>query len=183
MAISAQLFIFMLPYFALHEVLHSIGYVLNGADFKYITYGAHLEKGVFCCLCKQNVSKRCILISLLFPFFFIGVVTYIIGIVFNIPILILLSIMNIAGCSGDLIMFYSLSKLKNYEYSEYDDPISFGLYTEEDLSKKKLPCLKYVGTKDELERNDLKKISVSKTSIAIIIIYMLFGILATIGIL
>lgn len=182
MAISAQLFLYMLPYFALHEILHSIGYVLNGADFKYITYGAHLEKGVFCCLCKQNVSKRCILISLLFPFFFIGVVTYIIGIVFNIPILILLSIMNISGCSGDLIMFYSLSKLKNYEYSEYDNPISFGLYTEEDLSKKKLPCLKYVGTKDELERNDLKKITVSKSSIVIMIGFLLFGLLACAGI-
>lgn len=182
MAAGAQVFIIMIPYFAFHEVLHSIGYVLNGADFKYITYGAHLEKGVFCCLCKQNVSKRCILISLLFPFIFIGIITYIIGIIFNIPVLVLLSIMNISGCSGDLIMFYSLSKLKNYEYSEYDDPISFGLYTEEDLSKKKLPCLKYVGTKDELERNDLKKISVSKTSIAIIIIYMLFGILACAGI-
>lgn len=182
MAISGQLFLYMLPYFALHEILHSIGYVLNGADFKYITYGAHLEKGVFCCLCKQNVSKRCILISLLFPFFFIGVVTYIIGIVFNIPILILLSIMNIAGCSGDLIMFYSLSKLKNYEYSEYDDPISFGLYTEEDLSKKKLPCLKYVGTKDKLERNDLKKITISKTSIGIMIVFIILGLLACAGI-
>ena len=64
----ALTFAFMIPYFLLHEVLHSVSYVLNGAKFKYITYGAHLEKGILCCLCKQNVSKRNILCSLLFPF-------------------------------------------------------------------------------------------------------------------
>nr|MCR4580947.1 hypothetical protein [Bacilli bacterium] len=55
----------LLPYFSFHEVLHSIGYVLHGANFKNITYGAHIEKGILCCLCKQRVSKKCILISLL----------------------------------------------------------------------------------------------------------------------
>lgn len=175
MSASGQSLLFMIPYLMFHEVLHSIGYVFHGADFKYITYGAHLEKGVLCCLCKQNVSKKCILISLLYPFIFIGVITYIIGIIFNIPLLILLSIMNMAGCSGDLLMFYSLSRIKNFEYSEYDDPTSFGLYTEEDLSKKKLPCMKFVGEKDELERKDLKKVTISKTSIILFILIILLG--------
>lgn len=65
----ALTFAFMIPYFLLHEVLHSVSYVLNGAKFKNITYGAHLEKGVLCCLCKQNITRRNILISLLFPFY------------------------------------------------------------------------------------------------------------------
>ena len=101
----ALVFAFMIPYFILHEILHSISYVLNGADFKKVTYGAHLEKGVLCCLCKQNITRRNILCSLLFPFVIIGVITYIIGILINSPVLILLSIMNISGCSGDLMMF------------------------------------------------------------------------------
>ncbi|MDO4996260.1 MAG: DUF3267 domain-containing protein [Bacilli bacterium] len=169
--------LYMFPYFVFHEILHSISYVLHGADFKNITYGAHIEKGLLCCLCKQNVSKRNILISLLYPFIFIGIITYIIGIIFNMPLLMLLSIMNISGCSGDLLMFYSLSRIKNFEYSEYDNPTAFGLYTEEDLSNKKLPGLKYVGTKNELERKDLKKVTISKTSIISFIIIELLGVL------
>ena len=71
--------ILMFPYFILHEIFHSIAYVLHGAKFKNITYGAYLEKGILCCLCKQNISKKNILISLLYPFFFLGIVTIIIG--------------------------------------------------------------------------------------------------------
>ena len=71
-----------------------------------------------CCLCKQNISKKNILISLLFPFIFIGVITYVIGVLFNNSVLIWLSILNISGCSGDLMMFLGLLRLKNFEYSE-----------------------------------------------------------------
>lgn len=172
--------VFLIPYFIFHEILHSIGYVLTGANFKYITYGAHLEKGILCCLCKQNLSKKSILISLLFPFVIIGIITYIIGIIINSPTLIILSIMNISGCSGDLMMFYSLSRIKNYEYSEYDNPLAFGLYSEDDLSKKKLPGLKYLETKEQLEIKDLKKIEISKTSWITFIIIELLGVIGLI---
>ena len=116
-----------LPYLIFHELLHSLSYVIYGADFKKITYGAHLERGVLCCLCKQNITKKNILHSLLYPFIFIGIITLIIGLLINNPLLILLSLANISGCSGDLIMFYHLSRLHNYEFSEYNDPTSFGI--------------------------------------------------------
>lgn len=177
MEVMSDSLLFLIPYFVFHEILHSIGYVVTGANFKYITYGAHIEKGILCCLCKQNVSKKSILTSLLFPFIIIGVITYIIGIIINSPILILLSIMNISGCSGDLLMFYSLSKIKKFEYSEYDNPLAFGLYSEEDLSKKKLPGLKYVGTKEKLEISNLKKVEISKTSLITFIIIELLGVI------
>ena len=35
-------------------------------------------------------------------------------------------------------MFFDLLKLKDFEYSEYDNPMAFGLYTNKDLSKTKL---------------------------------------------
>ena len=155
----------MVPYLCFHEVLHSIGYMLHGAKFKNITYGAHIEKGVLCCLCKQNVSKKCILISLLYPFVFIGIITYIIGMILNINILIFLSIVNISGCTGDLLMFFSFVGLKDFEYSEFDDPTSFGLYSSIDYSKKKFFGLNYIKETDELEKNDFKKVTISKTSI------------------
>jgi hypothetical protein len=131
----------------------------------------HLEKSILCCLCKQNISKRAILTSLLYPFFLIGIVTYIIGIVAKQPVLIILSIANISGCAGDLMMFYGLSKIKNFEYSEYDNPLAFGIYTEEDLSKHKIFGLKYIGMQDTLERKDLKKLVISKPTIIFLLIF------------
>ena len=169
----------MIPYFMLHEVFHSIAYVLHGADFKNITYGAHLEKGILCCLCKQNINKRNILTSLLYPFIFLGVITYILGIVIDSPLLIALSAINISGCSGDLVMFLGFLPLKNFEYCEYDNPTAFGLYSSDDLSKKKLFGLKYIETKDKLEIHDLKKISISKTSIICFIVILILGLLYT----
>lgn len=170
--------IIYIPYLVFHELLHSLAYVLYGADFKNITYGAHLEKGVLCCLCKQNISKKNILHSLLYPFIFIGVITLIVGIIIDNPLLILLSLANISGCSGDIVMFYHLVKLHDFEFSEYDDPTSFAIYTNKDLSKKKMFGLKYVGKKTKLERKDLKKITVSKASIIMLIAFYILIIFA-----
>lgn len=170
-------FIFMIPYMILHELLHSIAYVINGAKFKNITYGMHLEKGILCCLCKQNIGKKNILISLLSPFILIGVLTYIIGIFINNQLLVILSIFNLSGCAGDLIMFISLSKLKNFEFSEYDNPLAFGLCSNEDLSKIELKGLKYIDCSTKLDKKDRKKIKISKSSIYIAFGYLLLGLL------
>ena len=163
--------ILYLPYLVLHELLHSLGYVIYGADFKNITYGAHLEKGVLCCLCKQRISKRNILYSLLYPFFIIGIFTFILGIIINSPLLIILSTINISGCSGDLVMFYHLSKLNDFEFSEYNDPIAFGLYTKEDFSNLNMFGLTYIGKYPRLDKDDLRKVVISKKSIIIFIIF------------
>lgn len=173
------LFLFTIPYLMLHEILHSIAYVFLGANFKNITYGAYLEKGILCCLCKQNISKTNILTSLLVPFLVIGVITYIIGILMNNVILILLSIVNISGCSADLVMFFDLLRVKDFEYSEYDNPMAFGLYTNQDLSKQKFIGLQYVGDVCELEKNNLKKINISIPSFIVIILFLVlsFGML------
>jgi hypothetical protein len=169
---SMTIVIFLyIPYLVLHEQLHSLAYVIYGADFKNITYGVHLEKGILCCLCKQRINKRNILHSLLYPFVIIGVITLIIGILVNYPVLVILSLTNIAGCSGDLVMFYHLRKLNNYEFSEYNDPIAFGLFTKEDFSKLKMFGLDYVDKKARLDRNDLRKVVVSKTSIILLVVF------------
>ncbi len=169
------LFILMIPYLVLHEVLHSIAYVLLGADYKNITYGAHLEKGVLCCLCKQNITKTNILISLLTPFFFLGVVTYFLGVVLDSPILIALSIVNISGCAGDIIMFLDFLFLKKFQYSEFDNPTAFALQGSEDFSKKKLFGLQYVESCKSLKIKDLQKVSISKTSVICFLIILLIG--------
>ena len=155
----------LVPYFMLHEVFHFFGYSFNGADPKKITFGIHLEKGVLCCSCKQTINKRCIMWSLIYPFLFLGVITMIIGFVINSSVLILLSLANMSGAAGDLIMFLNFIKLKDFDFAEYDDPIGFSLYSKNDLSKKKMFGLKYIETKDKLDCHVGKKITVSKKSI------------------
>lgn len=172
------LFFFVLYFFymILHEIFHSIAYVIYGSDYKKITYGVCLEKGVLCCLCKQNVDRRNILHSLMFPLFYIGIVTYIISLIFRMPLLFLLSIFNISGCIGDIIMFIFILRLdKNIQFSEFDDPVGFAIYSDRDVSNLNHFGLRYIESTNELKRRDLKKIRVSKFSFIFLIILLLFG--------
>lgn len=171
---NLNIFLFLLMYIGwciLHEIIHSIAYVINGASYKKIVYGAFLEKGVFYCLCKQNVSKKNILNSLMYPLFFIGIVTFVIAIIFKLPLLLLLSVSNMAGSVGDILMFMFIVKLnKNIEFSELDNPLQFAIYSDEDLSNKKPFGLKYIEKQDTIARDYLQKIVISKASwIAILI--------------
>lgn len=164
-------YVLIILYLMLHEILHSIGYYIYGAKYKNIVYGIELEKGIFYCLCKQNVSKKNIMNSLMYPLFYIGIVTYILGFILNSYYLLILSIFNLSGCVGDIFTFLFIIKLdKNIEFSEYDDTTSFGLYTDKDLSKGKYLGIKYIGTRDKLERKEYKKIKISKISYIIFIV-------------
>ncbi len=173
---SKYLFFLLLFYFFIHEIIHGISYKLLGGEWKNIVFGAKLESGVFYCLCKQNVTRKNILISIMAPFVLIGVVTYIVGLYINSYILVLLSIANISGCSGDLMMFFYMIKLKkNIEYSEFDNPTQFAIYADYDVSKIKHHGLTFIGKKDELEIKDLKKLTITKTSYIILIILILMS--------
>lgn len=173
------LLIFMIIFMVIHELLHSIAYVIYGGSFKKIVYGVYLEKGVFYCLCKQNINKLNILNSLFFPLFYIGVVTYILGMAFELPFITWLSIFNITGCSGDIIMFMFMSKLnKNIEFTEVDDPTSFAIYSDEDVSKNNHFGLKYIGCYDKVDRDYLKKVTVSKFSWIFLILILVLSIVA-----
>jgi hypothetical protein len=167
-----NLFRIVLYYFLyaiIHEILHAISYVLNGGSFNKIIFGVMLEKGILYCLCKQNISKKNILISLMAPFFVIGICTYIIGVYLDIPILVLLSIANMSGCVGDLVMFKYIFKLKDIEFSEFDDPTSFAIYSSSDVSKINHFGLKYVGKKDNINKKNLNKFVISRASILFIL--------------
>lgn len=165
--------LFLLAYFGymiLHELLHGLSYRIHGGKSKNITFGVHLEKSILCCLCKQDITKRNILTSLLYPFFFIGIVTYVIGAIFKLPMLFLLSTFNLSGCIGDLVMFAFISRLpKDIMFSEFDDPTAFAILSSENLSDKKPFGLKFDTIKKTLEKKDMKKLTVSKKSIMFLI--------------
>jgi hypothetical protein len=170
--------IILVLWLMLHELLHGIAYFINGTKLSNITYGIALEKGVFYCLTKQEISKKGVCISLLTPFFIIGVITYIISLIYNLPILWFLSIMNISGASADILMFIYISTIKGeVKYKELDDPTTFVLITDTNIEKK-LPLgvkLKEVGDypSTNLDIKDHRKIIVSKQSWIIIILFLI----------
>ncbi len=166
----------------IHEFLHGIGFSLNkSVNNNKIVYGACLEKGIFYCMCKDLISKNGIIVSLLFPFFFIGVFTFFIGLIINNSILILLSLFNIVGSIGDLIMFFSFYKLPDFNYLDLDDCDSFVLVSNSDLSNYKLFCMDLVevGEYSNLEfSHNYKKITVSKFSFLIFVLLIVLLVLS-----
>lgn len=180
-SVSFSLFlILMILYLCLHEIIHGIGYLVGGSKWKNIQFGMAFEKGILYCMSYQEVSKKNILISLQMPFMVIGVITYIIGIIFSIPLLVILSIINLVGASMDIVMFLYILKLKDVIYSESGEPDEFALISSEDLTKKKSLFFKIVEVKDykksDYEFNNIKKIVISKWSWIILLILLLLTI-------
>lgn len=177
------LFILIILYLMLHEFLHGVGYFVGGVKRKNIQYGIRLEKGIFYAMAYQELTKKNILISLQMPFMVIGVITYIIGVIFNFPLLVLLSIINISGASMDLAMFFYISRLKDVTYSESGEPDEFVLISKEDLTKKKSIFLKIVNVKDYKKEDYIfkidKKIDITKVSIIIMLVFILLGAICT----
>lgn len=176
----AIVFIFYLIWIISHELLHGIGHLVCGSKINDLSFGAALEKGVLFCLIRKEIGKRQILISLLFPFFFIGVLTYVVGILINNPLLLILSIANISGAVGDLIMFFDFINLKgDITYIEPGDGTSFYLMSSNPINRKMFG-LKFVedGVYDSnMFNNSSKKIDISKTSYILFIIFILLSIL------
>jgi hypothetical protein len=169
--------ILMIGWFVLHELLHGIGFYIGGVKRENIKYGVALEKGILYTLGLQEVTKKGILTSLQMPFTVIGLITYVIGILFNIPILVLLSIINFTGASMDIMMFIYIAKLKNVTYSETGNPDEFVLISEEDLTKRKSIFLKVIETK-KYNKEDYKfkidnRVEISRSSMSACIVYIL----------
>ncbi len=181
-----NLVVLLILWMGLHELLHGIGFgIFKGVNKNNIKYGIQLESGIFYCMCKQKISKTNILVSLMFPFTFIGVVTLILGLIFKNSSLIMLSLVNIAGAIGDLAMFISILLMpKNIEYIDLDDTTGFFLISSSDLSKCRLIGFKYDGCVDASEENlkskERDKITVTKPSYIILFILLGLNILSNI---
>ena len=171
-------FILIFGYMILHELLHSLAYYIYGAEYKNIIYGIQLEKGIFYCLCKQNIRRKNILNALFFPLFYIGIMTFILSFILDSSYLLILSIFNISGCAGDIMTFLFISKLdREIEFSEFDDTTSFAIYTDKEINEKKHFGLKYIKSVSEIKRDDLQKIRISKASYIIIVLLLIGSII------
>ena len=160
----------------LHEILHGIGHIICGVKPKDLSFGASLEKSVLFCLVRREVNKKGILFSLIFPFFFIGIVTYIIGVIINSPLLISLSILNIGGASMDLTMFLQFIRLgEDITYIEPGDGTSFYLISNNNINKlyglKKVEEGEY--NKEMFLNKNNKVFDISKTSFLLLGIFFI----------
>ncbi len=172
-------------YVAIHEIFHGIGFSLFVKDKKNVKYGAALEKGVFYAMCQERISKKGIIVSLLFPIIFLTLIPYPIAIICNWPLLEILALCNLAAAVGDLALLGLVVKLpKNIQYIDYDNVIGAYFVSEDDLSKYKALCCKFKECgedSDDLINKNIKFITVSKASwIYMVIIVLLCLILAII---
>lgn len=183
MIIFSIFFILMIFWMILHEIIHDIAYQVMGAKSENIVFGAAIENGVFYCKCKEYIDKKCIMTSLLAPFVLIGVITYILGFIIDSPLLIALSIINISGASGDLMMFsFFLKQDDDVEFKELGFSSPFVLRTSKNLSSKKylgIKSIREVKDGSETKEGPEKKITISKTSwIFIIVMLVLLVVMA-----
>jgi hypothetical protein len=173
----------LILYMLLHELLHGIGYRITGSKSNKIKYGVELEKGILYTLVLEEVPKKNILVSLQMPFVIIGIITYILGYILNIPLLLLLSIFNLMGASMDLVMFIYISKIKDVHYAETKASNEFILISKEDLTKKKSLFFRITEVKNYKKDDYIikldNKITITKASIIFTIIYLIFGIIIT----
>ncbi len=166
----------MLFYFLLHEIFHGIGYSFFVKNRKSIKYGCILEKGVFYAMCQEKISKKGILVSLLFPLIFLTVIVGLIGLIINNDGLCILAIINLAGAAGDLLMFFFILKLpKEIKYIDYDNVIGCYFVSKEDLSKYTSFGIIYRESgadKKELINTSIPRIFISKKSIPTLVAFV-----------
>lgn len=177
-------FILMFIWLIIHELLHGIAFSLfKEVNNKNITFGMFLEKGVFYCMCKQNIGKKVILTSLLFPITIIGFITLIIGMIINNYELVFLSILNIVSSIGDIVMtIYFLKCPKDIIYLDLDDCTSFTVLSTKSLDDIKVPGIilakKGIYNKKKMIAKDKRKIVISKLSYLLLITILILIIIS-----
>lgn len=181
-------FIIIILWMFLHEILHGIGFLsLGKVKRRNVVFGAEIEKGIFYCMCKERISKINIVIALVFPLFFIGIVTYVLGLFLNSDILILASIFNISGAIGDILMLIDIIMMpRDINYLDLDDNTSFTILSNEDLSNKKYFSInleKFGKYTEKIKAKNFSKIIVSKYSKYFLFFYIILIIVAIIDVL
>ena len=181
-----NLFIYMVLWLMLHEVLHGIGFgIFKNVSISNITFGMALEKGVFYCMCKQAIDKKVILTSLLFPVTIIGLITLIIGMIVNSYVLVLLSILNFTGSIGDIVMIIYFLKVGRVRYLDLDDCTSFTVLSREDLTNVGCLGIKLVNSgiydDSKIYPRDKKKLTITNLSYILLVVILIIFIIDLIG--
>ena len=182
----STLFILMFIWLLLHELLHGIGFaIFKEVDSKNITFGIFLEKGVFYCMCKQNIGKKAIFTSLLFPITIIGILTLVIGMSLNNYELVFLSVLNIVSSIGDSVMILYFLKCPNdIIYLDQDDCTSFTVLSSKSLEHIKIPGIvlskKGIYDEEKMKSKDKRRVVISKLSYLLLALIFILSIITII---
>jgi hypothetical protein len=181
-----RIFVYVILWLGLHEILHGIGFaIFRSVNNRNITFGLSLEKGVFYCMCKQEIERKVILTSLCMPVMIIGIVTLILGMIINSYILVLLSIMNIVGSIGDMAMIGYFLRVGDVRYLDLDDCTSFTVISNDDLSKIRIMGIELIDSgiydSKKMVARDRRKLVISKPSYILFLIMIVILIIGFIG--
>ena len=170
----------------IHELLHGVGFMIfKEVKIKNLTFGMFLEKGIFYVMCKQNIGRRIILTSLCFPVIIIGIITLIIGMCINSFMLVYLSIINIVASIGDIVMIiYFIKAPRDIIYLDLDDPTSFTVVSDKDLSNNKVVGINIhdSGKYDKkMKSKDKRRLIMSKWSYILLIFIFIMFIIRLVG--
>lgn len=166
-------------YFIIHEICHGIGFLIFAKDKKNIKFGAALEKGVLYAACQEKINKKAALISIFLPLIILSFITFPIGYIFNLPDLVLLSIMNFGGAIGDILMgILILNAPSDVSYIDYNTDIGCYLVSESDLESYNSFGFKLIEWGKESEKSvdtTIKRLYVSKSSAIILAVLLIIG--------
>jgi len=176
-------FLLIILWFIIHELLHYVGFLTDkNVSPKNLLLGMRIEVGILYCMCKKPICKKSILVALIFPLFFIGILTMAIAYIIKSSPLMLLSMINISGAVGDIIMSIQMIKMpKNIKYVDGDDSTGYYILSEKDVSSIKLPFVKLNDSglyePDKILSKDTKKVIITKKSYIFLAVYLIIFIL------
>lgn len=179
---NSGLFLFeLILYFIIHELLHGLGFLIFAKNKKNIKFGITLEKGVLFAACQEKINKKAALISIALPLVVLTFITFPIGILFKLPNLVSLSILNFGGAIGDILMFILISRApSDVLYIDYNTDIGCYLLSENNLENYTSFGFKLTEHGNESDKRideSIKRLYVSKTSAIILGVLIIISIL------
>lgn len=166
-------FALIIFYTIIHEIFHGISFSFNTKEKEMIKYGAYLEKGVCYAACQSEISKKGIIISLLFPTIILTIVPLPFAILYHLDVFMICILYNFIGAIGDLLMTYFIIKLpKDIKYIDYDITIGATFISNENLEPYSSKVMKLIESGDHKKSNidkSVKKVYISKTSIIVLL--------------
>jgi hypothetical protein len=107
-------FLLFLASIPVHESLHYCGFVLlNGVERKYVNFKFNRENMTPYVVCGVNTSVIRYKVASILPFVTLGASSTIYGLFLNNSTVFVVGLLNIVVCSGDLILYFLLSRMNN----------------------------------------------------------------------
>ena len=116
----------------IHELVHATAFMIVGVRYKNVKFGYDIKKMIIFCSASQPITKGRYKFVLIAPFVILGLIPYILSIIFlNYPYLFFSSLM-IGASAGDLTMLSKLLKLKG-DFMVLDHPTEPAFYIVEEV--------------------------------------------------